>query len=316
MDDSIYDDCIEHVEKLSGKNVSFWNDLASKYNYESKESIRSDYRREARRRGYKLSESRQKSGGPKILIMDIETTPLLCYSFSLYPERISTDQIVKDWHILSYSAKWLFQEEVISEVLTPKEIKEGNDKRLTISLWNLFDESDVVVSYNGINFDNRRCATRFLINGLLPPSAYIAVDPIVTAKKVFDFSSRKMDYLAEMLNLDRKIHTDFSLWARCMNGDEDALEEINLYNNQDIRVLENLYLEMLPWIQGHPNWNLYTTDEISLCTHCGSDKLNWNIKAYKTLTNVYPAYRCENCGYVGRGRKGTLSKEKSKAVVR
>lgn len=316
MKDYIFDDCIESVEKLSGKNIPFWSDLAEKYNYESKETIRSDYRREAKRRGYKLSEARQKSGGPKILIMDIETTPLLCYTFSLYPERISTDQIVKDWCILSYSAKWLFQEEVMSEVLTSKEIKDGNDKRLTTSLWNLFDESDVIVSYNGINFDTKRCNSRFIVHGFMPPSPYIAVDPIVTAKKIFGFTSNKMDFLLETLELDRKIHTDFSLWARCMDGDKEALEEIKNYNVVDSVVLESLYLEILPWIQGHPNWNLYSTEEVSVCPNCGSDELNKNIKSYKTSTNIYPAYRCESCGYVGRERKGILSKEKSKTVVR
>jgi len=318
LDDIIFEECTKNYEKYIGKNVSYWQGLADKYQYESKDAIRGAWRREAKKRGYNRSSGgiEKKLGGPKILIFDIETTPLVAYTFSLWPERISTDQVIRDWHILSYSAKWLFQDEVMSEVLTPKEIEKADDKRLTKSLWELFDESDVIVGYNGLNFDVKRCNTRFLINGFLPPSHYSVVDPIVTAKKVFDFSSNKMDYLSEMLNLDRKIHTDFSLWSRCMDGQEDALEEIRTYNQQDTKVLESLYLEILPWINIHPNWNLFYEDEVERCPHCGSVNIKKNTGTYKTMVNSYPEFTCGDCGYRGREKKSIVSKEKSKTILR
>lgn len=316
MKEYIFDDCAKHAEKFSGKNIPFWGPLADKYQYENKEKIRSDFRREARRRGYKLSKIRNELGGPKILIFDVETTPLQCYTFNLYPERISIDQIIRDWHLLSYSYKWLFEEEVHNEVLTPKEIEASNDKRLTKSIWELFDKSDAIVAYNGTGFDIKRCNTRFLINGYLPPSSYITVDPIITAKKIFDFSSNKMDYVSELIDGERKIHTNFSLWARCVNGDEDALEEISQYNSQDVIVLENIYLEVLPWIQGHPNWNLYYSDDVTRCPNCGNTDLNQDVGSYKALTNIYAAFLCNGCGYRGRQRKSMLSKEKSSSIVR
>lgn len=316
MNDEIFEDCKNNYEKNIGKNVSYWGGLADKYNYESKDAIRGAWRREAEKRGYKRDSAFRSLGGPKILIYDIETSPLVCYSFSLYPERISTDQIIKDWHMISYSAKWLFDEEILSEVLTPKEMKNADDKRLAKSLWKLFDEADIIIGYNGLRFDLPRCNSRFLIHGLLPPSHFIFIDPIVTAKKTFGFSSNKMDYLLELLELDRKIHTDFTLWSRCMDGELEALEEMRTYNVKDSRVLESLYLELLPWIQSHPNMNLYYEDDVSRCPNCGSENLKKNTGTYKTLTNIYPAFLCNDCGYRGRERKGILSKEKSKTVVR
>lgn len=317
MEDYIYDDCVDKVENLSGKNISFWNNLAVKYNYENKEAIRSDFRREARRRHFNLEKVKRAKGGPKILIFDLENTPMEGYFWNLWPNNgISTDAITRDWHLLSYSAKWLFDENMISEVLTPREIETEDDSRLANSVWKLLDEADIAVAYNGISFDFKRCNTRFLKNGLLPPSYYAPVDPIITAKKKFDISSNKMDYISEFLDGDRKIHTDYSLWVRCLAGDEEALEEMEAYNRQDVIVLETVYLNFLPWMEGHPNLNLFYQDSVSRCPQCGNTGLNFNQKPYATLTALYSAYCCTECGYRGRGRKSILSKEKSASVVR
>ena len=86
------------------------------------------------------------------------------YFWSLWPNFISTDAVVRDWHLLSYSAKWLFSEDTISEVLTPKEIEKEDDSRLANSIWKLLDDADIAVAYNGISFDFKRCNTRFLKN--------------------------------------------------------------------------------------------------------------------------------------------------------
>ena len=316
MDDSIYEACLEQVRLHSGTSVPFWPGLADKYHYENKESIRSQFRTEALKRGFKLEHERQKKGGPKILIFDLETTPMLGYFWNLWPNNISTDAVVKDWHLLSCSAKWLFEDEVMSEVLTPKEVKNADDSRLANWMWNLLDECQIAIAYNGLGFDFKPCNTRFLKNGLLPPSYYVPVDPIVTAKKKFDFSSNKMDYISEFIDGDRKIHTNFSLWTNCMEGDQESLYEMEEYNKQDVIVLETVYLNLLPWMEGHPNLNLFYSDNVSRCPQCGNTELDFNQKPYNTLTTSYPAYRCTKCGYRGRGKKSMLSKEKSKSVVR
>ena len=125
-----------------------------------------------------------------------------------------------------------------------------------------------------------------------------------------------MDYVSEFIEGDRKIHTDFILWVRCLNGDESALEEMENYNKQDIVVLETIYLNFLPWMQGHPNLNVFYTDDVSRCPQCASTKIEFTGKTYPTLTNLYNAYRCVDCGYRGRERKGILSREKLGTVVR
>jgi hypothetical protein len=316
MREDIYNDVQRNVEKLSGKNIPFWDKLAEKWGFSNKETIRSQYRNEAKRRGYSLYKARQKNG-PRILIFDLETSPLSGYFWGLWEQNISIGAILKDWHLISYAAKWLFDEDVISEVMTPREMANENDYRLTKSMWNLLDEADIAVAYNGMSFDVKRINTCFLKHELPPTSPYISVDPIRVAKKKFDFSSNKMDYISQFLDGDRKLHTDFSLWARCMDGNSDALNEMDFYCRQDIAVLESIYLNFLPWMDGnHPNMNVFYDDEISRCPMCSSVNIEYTGKEYKTTTNSYPSFVCKDCGYQGKSRKGSLSKEKRKTIVR
>jgi len=316
MREDIYRDVQENVEKLSGKNVPFWDKLAEKWGFSNKETIRSQYRNEAKRRGYSLYKARQKNG-PKILIFDLETSPLSGYFWGLWQQNIPIGAILKDWHLISYSAKWLFNEEVMSEVMTSREMLNGNDFRLTKSMWKLLDEADIAVAYNGLSFDMKRINTCFLKHDFSPPSPYVSVDPIVVAKKKFDFSSNKMDYISEFLDGDRKLHTDFSLWARCMEGDEEALAQMDLYCRKDISVLEAIYLNFLPWMDNnHPNMNVFYDDNVSRCPMCSSINIEYTGKSYKTTTNSYPSFVCKDCGYHGRSRVGSLSREKRKTIVR
>ena len=42
----------------------------------------------------------------KILIIDIETSPIMGKVWSLWKQNVSLDQIEEDWYIMSYAAKW------------------------------------------------------------------------------------------------------------------------------------------------------------------------------------------------------------------
>jgi hypothetical protein len=44
---------------------------------------------------------------PKILIFDLETSPLLAYVWRMWDQNISLDALISEWFLLSYSCKWL-----------------------------------------------------------------------------------------------------------------------------------------------------------------------------------------------------------------
>lgn len=239
----------------------------------------------------------------KVLVFDIETLPMKVFAWRLGEENWSPDNIIQDWCVLSYSAKWLFEPEVESAVLTPKEAVNYDDKRLVEKIYKLFDEADVIIAHNGDQFDIARMNTRFLFHQLPPPKPFLTIDTRKTAKAAFGFSSNKLAYIAEYLGLPSKLHTDFELWKRCVKGEQEALDYMRKYNAQDIFTLEDVYIYLRPWIK-HPNMALFMTpdNKVNKCPRCGSDKIkDYGVKV--TDASVFSGFVCENCG--GRARYKT-----------
>lgn len=245
----------------------------------------------------------------KVLILDIETAPLLANIWGIWNQNISTDNIKSDWFMLTWAAKWLFEKKVYSGRVTPNEAKKNNDKRIVKSLLDLLNEADIVITHNGDRFDLPRINTRAIINKLLPPMPYISIDTLKVAKRHFNFTSNKLDYINKVLGLPQKSETNMELWRNCFNGDESALKAMEKYNINDVIIHEQTYLTMRPFIRPHPNIGLHIIDEHERCPSCGSKELKDVGKIYHTTANTYELFRCE-CGSVGRRRKA-LKKSRS-----
>lgn len=244
---------------------------------------------------------------PKILVFDIETAPLKSYTWGIWNQNIGLNQLIDDWFMLTWAAKWLFSDTVMSDKLTSKEAIEEDDKRITKNLWKLIDEADIVIAHNGDKFDIKKINTRFLKHRLGLPSSYQSIDTLKIARKTFSFTSNKLDALATFLGFEGKMSTGgFDLWKRCMEGDKEAFLIMEEYNKQDVVVLENVYLELRPYAKSHPNIGLYVGDGIERCPCCGSDQVTPNSEYYSN-TSVYVEYLCNSCGSRSRTKKSTGS---------
>lgn len=168
-------------------------------------------------------------------------------------------------------------------------------------LWELLDEADVVITYNGDKFDLPIIRGEFLRAGLRPPAPFISLDILKKARGQFKFPSMKLQYLSEdVLGLDGKAHHEgHGLWVKCLQGDPEAWERMKEYNIQDVVLLEEVYDKLLPWIKGHPNVNLFDeeADEFSepLCPTCG--ELDYQKRGYSyTTLGKFQRYNCNACG--------------------
>lgn len=233
----------------------------------------------------------------KILLVDIETAPILARIWRVWQENIAIDQIKNDWFILCWSAKWLNSNEVIGERVTGKEARKNDDSRIMKILWKLFNEADIIIGHNGDDFDVPKVRTRFILNGLPPTSPFRTIDTVKIARKQFSFTHNKLDYLAKIFGFNRKLKTDFDLWIKCVQGDDKSLQYMLDYNKLDVLILEEVYLKLRPWIKSHPNLNMYQS-EIG-CSTCGS--LNTTFKGYYTTqVNKYKSFLCNDCGAYSR----------------
>jgi hypothetical protein len=252
---------------------------------------------------------------PKILVFDIETSPLEAYVWQkeVWKAHIGDDKLISNWFAISWSAKWLFDNEIMGDVLTVEEVLSEDDERIVKSLWDLFDEADIVIAHNGGQFDIPNMNTRFIVNGLQPPRAYQMIDTLKVARKQFGFTHNSLNALAKVFGISVKIETNFELWKRCKHGDASALKEMLRYNKRDVSILEEVYLKIRPWIKSHPNIGLFLESNERKCPVCGSP-VEPDGSYYYTMTGKYPTYKCTNeaCGSISRGRKSVYDKEKNK----
>ena len=253
----------------------------------------------------------------KILIVDIETAPILAYVWSIWQQNVQLNQIESDWYCLTWAAKWLFEEKVYSGKLTPKEARKQDDKRIVKGIWELINQADVVIAHNGDKFDMPKLNTRFIVNGLHPPLPYQSIDTLKHIKRQFGFSSNRLDYVNQILSLPRKMeHDGMPLWIGCMKGEADCLKKMEEYNVQDVLILEDTYLKIRPWIKPHPNVGLFILDENQhRCPTCGSDDMKDEGKRYHTTVNAYDLMRCNNCGATSRKRVSAITIKERRHIL-
>jgi hypothetical protein len=172
-------------------------------------------------------------------------------------------------------------------------------------IYALLDIADAVVTYNGDKFDLPVLNKEFLLCGLNPPSPYKKIDLLRTVRRNFRFASNKLDHVSQQLGLGKKVdHEGFELWLKCMNKDADAWKKMEEYNVQDVILLEKLYHKLMPWIQSHPNQNLFSDEHI--CPSCASPKIQKRGTSISS-TGVYQRYQCRACGTWSQSTKA-LSK--------
>lgn len=87
------------------------------------------------------------------------------------------------------------------------------------------------------------------------------------------------------------------------------------YNDQDIIVLEELYLKLRPWIKNHPNLGVYVENNEPTCKVCSSKKLTYIDKYHYTTTGKFEVYRCDDCGALNRRRLNSYDKDKKENLL-
>lgn len=258
---------------------------------------------------------------PKILLLDLETSHIESYvkSFSLWEVNIKPQEIIKDWMILCFSAKWLYSPDVMSFSCTQNEIREWDDEKIVKQLWELMDSADVVIAHNA-NFDIKKSMTRFAYHQMQPPSQFKTVCTLKMARSFLSVTSNKLDYLGEYFGLGRKIENETGLWDKVENWKhpehKTAMRNMREYCNQDVFLLESVYLRLRPFAKNNPNLSLYGPSEDNYTCPCCANQgtLEWNEE--KLFENRYPTGRCNVCHAPVIGRENKQTKEKRKMMVR
>lgn len=321
MNQKIFEDCYKHYDSdwSLGEN---WESLAEKHDYSNGEKLRWDFKAERIRRGIPGKNSKENvekfttnkfSNSPRVAVLDIETLPMLCFTWGMFDQNIGTEQVLMDSCLLSWAGKFLNESEIFGEILTSKEAIKRDEKRIAQSCWNFLSQCDVVIGHNFAGFDNKIVNTGFLKFGL-PPLKFIIVDTFLVAKQNFRFSSNKMKFINDQLGIRNKVDNDgFPLWRGCHLGDQESLDKMLEYNIGDIPATEELYYKIRPYVR---NFNVALYNEIDeyQCPVCGSTKMTHE-GYYYTPAGKWQSVRCDVCKCVARKKENLLSKYKKKKLL-
>lgn len=253
----------------------------------------------------------------KILFLDIETAPILAYIWNIGPKvSIGLNQIKSDSYVLSWSAKWNNSSKVMYKDMRNK--APGDDKELVKEIYKLMLEADVVCGQNSDRFDIKRLKARFAFHGLPPLPKLNTIDTLKIAKKNFDLTSFKLEYMCKFFNLPHKKRKSrkfigMDLWTECLKNNKAAWEEMRLYNIDDVRTLEDLYYKLQPYGVGI-DFNLFSKDQRPTC-NCGSTDLISQGNR-KTKSGIFKRLQCKDCGSWMQSKENLLSLEKRKMLFK
>lgn len=295
-----------------------WRKIANKVG-KSKSTV-SDLLRKAKQDNY-LHSPISPEDRPKILLFDIETSMLQVYCWGLWNQNINISSIIKDWYVICWSAKWLGSNEIIHDSihLHGNQVPYSDYESIIVNhLWKLLDEAGIVIAFNGKKFDKKKMNAKFLEYGLLEPSPYKIIDPMLIVKGNFALTSNKMDFVVRYIdaNTEGKLKTGISLWHKCMADDVESLDYMLEYCDEDIEILEKVYMAVRHWDKNSPNLALLYDDNKPRCNGCGSTNLiHLENKTLNTTLSKFSVLRCGDCGKVLRDRTNTLSKDKRQSLL-
>lgn len=260
---------------------------------------------------------KKKQQGPRILVLDIETFGLVVETWGIWQQVITPDQIIKDWCLASWAAKFIGEEKVM--YMDNRNRKDPrDDKQIVMGMHKLLNSTDIIVTQNGKSFDIKKLNARFAFYNLPPTSHVKHFDTKQVSKRKFGFTSNSLKELCKYLHIkfQKSEHKKFpgrDLWRQCEAKNLDAWKEMQKYNILDVLATEEVYKKLEPW-DNSINHNVYREDCDIIC-NCGSKQFKQNGHAY-TEVGKFKRYKCKKCGKEAKSSINLFSVEKKKSLLR
>ena len=228
----------------------------------------------------------------KIILYDLETSRTRVEGYGNRWD-FKVVKFIKQSELMCYSYKELGESKV--HFVSRYDFKTYHE--FVKSLRDLLHSADITIAHNGGSFDDKMANRFFVTEGILPPKPRKTVDTKREAKRWFRFESNKLDDLGDFLGLGRKQTIGYAdLEDDFMSGNPSrkTVKLMKEYNDQDVRLLEAIYLRMLPFMSSHPNLGDIDGRD-AICPKCGSTSLHkrgFNRKR----TGSSQRYQCQSCG--------------------
>lgn len=312
------DNTVEQILKMSKQGMSSRQISHALWGSPSKKSTINDILA-------RMREGTETQDGANILFIDLEVSATVAATFPRFKANISPQAVIQEPYVLT--AAWAkvntsnpdkigYDALGLHELPTWQDGEYDNDILLIETLWELLDETDVIIAHNA-GFDEGWMNTRFAYHGMPPPSPYKTICTLKALRKHFSLPSNSLDSATRYFELERKLgNSGIGLWLDCMNGDTEAMKSLLEYNEGDIPTLVELYYKVRPFMNNHPNVALHYNDDLVRCNSCGSDDME-RLTGKNAYTNLskFETYRCGGCGSIKRSRKNVRTKDQMQSTL-
>jgi len=235
----------------------------------------------------------------KMLFVDLEVSRDIVEGYGNTWE-FKVVKTIRHQELMSYAYKWQGQKKI--HYVDRHQF--DTYKEFVQSLWDKYDESDIVVAHNANRFDNKMANRFFIKEGLTPPSPYRSIDTLQIARSYFKFQSNSLNNLAEYLGLGSKEKITYADLEADFMSDSPSMKTrraMKKYNIQDIVLLEAIYMKLRPYVKNHPNMAIMSQRPNS-CTTCGATTGIQSRGTTATNSAVVRIFTCTTCGHSMRLR--------------
>jgi uncharacterized protein YprB with RNaseH-like and TPR domain len=152
--------------------------------------------------------------------------------------------------VLCYAIK--HKDGLISNSLTPQEIKDGiYDKRLLTDLCKDLRKFHRIITWYGYKFDIPFVRSRAMLHKLGFPlyKEVYHTDAYQRAKVLIrTLHSKRLGVVASFYGIKAKEHPlNPTIWLRCLSGDQEALNFVQMHCNEDTASLEAVWKRLAPY---------------------------------------------------------------------
>lgn len=234
---------------------------------------------------------------PRILVVDIETKLIDVRAFGIRDQYLDIKQIVdiprsaRTIHCIGY--KWLGERKVA--VLS--EWEHGYSEMIR-HIRDRLDEADATLGFNHINFDMKKMRGQIALEGIDDIKPPTNIDIFKTVRQM-GFPSSKLDYIAQAFGIGRKVkHPGYEMWNDCLNGCPKAQRKMAKYCAGDVRLTEEVYYRLLPYITDHPHLRDRSGNN---CPKCEAPMTSQGWKRTKHFK--VQSLKCTGCGSWSQGKR-------------
>ena len=231
------------------------------------------------------------------LFFDIEVSPNIGFFWNAgYKLNIGHHNIIEEKKIICISYKW----ENDTRVHNIKWSDDKDDKQLLIEFNKVLEQASEVIAHNADRFDIPWLRGRALYHQIPFPAVIKSLDTLTKSRFAFRLNSNKLDYLAKYLRVGGKIEDGgFDSWVKItLYNDQEALQQMIDYCNNDVVILEDVYHKMKNYIKMNTHVGVTKSNEKWSCPVSGST----NVRLYKNdITasgNIQRVMICENNQHV------------------